>query len=103
MLLRGHPGSEAREDGVKQDADTHGAGAADAVAEAAEENAANRRAEHQRRRVTGKPVAAESRGVVCTEERLGNGERRERHKPQLEAIEQKAPECRREHGEAGST
>lgn len=102
LLLRLHPSAEAREEGIKQNADTHGASTTDAVTERAEENAANRRAEHQRRREAGKPVAAECRGVVCPEKRFGNGERRERHEPQLETIEQKAPEGRREHGETAS-
>ena len=82
---------------VEQDADAHRPSAADAVAEIAEQAAADRGAEHQRGREPGEPLAADLFRVFGAEQTLRHGERRDRHQAQFDAVEHQAEKRGSQH------
>jgi hypothetical protein len=100
LLLRRHEGAGGRAQRIKKDAHPQPPTAAEAVAEPAEHDPTDRRAEHQGCGVAGKPVAAGGRREGLAHQALGHRKRRHGHQPQLEPVEHEPEERRDEHGHA---
>jgi hypothetical protein len=95
-----HP--QAGKRGVAEDADAHCTRAANAVAKVPQQAAADRGAEHERGREAREPEPADCLRVSVAQQAFRDGQRRDGHEAELEAVEHQPEERRGEDRVAGA-
>ena len=100
LFLRLHSRPKGCERRIENHTDPHRPRPANAVAQTAQHNPANRRPQHEGRRETCKPVASQRWRERSAQQAFGYGQRGDRHEPQFHAIEDESEKGDHEHQHA---